>query len=142
RPLGAAANGQASAMPNRCAAKPLGNPLNGHGWNGWGADEGNSRYQPAAAARLLADQVPNLKLKWAFGFPNGSSAFGQPAIAGGRVFVGSDNGFVYAIDAASGCVYWSFLASGGVRTAITIAKAGARYDVYFGDVKANVYAVD
>src|SRR5438876_7238307 len=31
---------------------------------------------------------------WAFGFPNGSSAYGQPAIAGGRVFVGSDNGFV------------------------------------------------
>jgi polyvinyl alcohol dehydrogenase (cytochrome) len=69
--------------------------------------------------------VPKLKLKWAFGFPNGASAFGQPAVAGGRIFVGSDNGFVYSIDAASGCVYWSFAAQGGVRTAITIAKAGA-----------------
>ena len=140
RPLGAAANGQASAMPNRCVAKPLGNPLSGHAWNG--ADQGNARYQPAASARLAADQVSKLKLKWAFGFPNGSSAFGQPAVAGGRVFVGSDNGFVYAIDAATGCVYWSFQAQGGVRTAITLGKAASRYAAYFGDVKANVYAVD
>ena len=142
RPLGAATNGAASAMRNRCAAKPLGNPLAGRMWNGWGADEANSRYQPASSAKLSADQVPNLKLKWAFGFPNGSSAFGQPSIVGGRVFVGSDNGFVYSLDAATGCVYWSFLAGGAVRSAITIGKAGARYAAYFGDVKANVYAVD
>jgi polyvinyl alcohol dehydrogenase (cytochrome) len=142
RPLGAALAGQASAMLNRCAAKPLGNPLAGPSWNGWGADEGNSRFQPAAAAGLTAASVPKLKLKWAFGFPNGSSAYGQPAIAGGRVFIGSDNGFVYSIDAASGCVYWSFQAQGGVRTAVSVGKTGARYAVYFGDVKANVYAVD
>jgi polyvinyl alcohol dehydrogenase (cytochrome) len=142
RPLGAALAGQASAMPNRCASQPLGNPLVGPSWNGWGADEGNSRFQPAAAAGLTAESVPKLKLKWAFGFPNGSSAYGQPAIAGGRVYVGSDNGFVYALDAASGCVYWSFQAQGGVRTAVTLGKNGARYAAYFGDVKANVYAVD
>jgi len=142
RPLGAALAGQASAMKNRCTATPLGNPLTGPSWNGWGVDEGNSRFQPAAAARLTADQVPKLKLKWAFGFPNGASAYGQPTVAAGRIFIGSDNAFVYSIDAASGCVYWSFQAQGGVRTAITIGKAGARYAAYFGDVKANVYAID
>ncbi len=142
RPLGAALAGQAAAMKNRCEAKPLGNPLTGPAWNGWGADEANSRFQPAAAAGLTADQVPRLKLKWAFGFPNGASAYGQPTVAGGRIFIGSDNAFVYSIDAANGCVYWSFQAQGGVRTAITIGKAGARYAAYFGDVKANVYAID
>ena len=71
-------------------------------------------------AGLRAAQVPNLQLKWAFGFPNGSSAYGQPAVAGGRVFVGSDNGFVYSLDAATGCVYWSFEAKAGVRTAISL----------------------
>jgi polyvinyl alcohol dehydrogenase (cytochrome) len=142
RPLGALLAGQASAMPNRCAARPLGNPLAGASWNGWGADEGNSRFQPAAAAGLTAESVPKLQLKWAFGFPNGSSAYGQPAVAGGRVFIGSDNGFVYSIDAASGCVYWSFQAQGGVRTAISIGQTGSRYAAYFGDVKANVYAID
>ena len=124
RPLGAALAGQASAMPNRCGSKPLGNPLAGPAWNGWGVDAGNSRYQPAAG--LTAAQVPKLTLKWAFGFPNGSSAYGQPTIAGGRVFVGSDNGFVYALDASSGCVYWSFQAKGGVRTAISLGGGGRK----------------
>src|SRR5262245_3966554 len=142
RPLGSALAGQASAMPNRCAAKPLGDPLAGPAWNGWGADGANTRFQAAGAAGLRAEQVPNLKLKWAFGFPNGSSAYGQPTMAGGRVYVGSDNGFVYALDAATGCVYWSFQSSGGVRTAISIGKAGGKHAAYFGDVKANVYAVD
>ena len=140
RPLGSASSGRASSMPNRCASKPIGDPTAGASWNGWGADVGNSRYQPAPG--LTAEQIPKLTLKWAFGFPNGTSAYGQPTIAGGRVYVGSDNGFVYALDAVSGCVYWSFESSGGVRTAISIGKAGTKYAVYFGDVKANVYAVD
>ena len=85
-------------------------------------------------------------MKWAFGFPNGSSAYGQPAVAGGRVFVGSDNGFVYSLDAATGCVYWSFEAKAGVRTAISLGTiktaTGTRQAAYFGDLKANVFAID
>jgi polyvinyl alcohol dehydrogenase (cytochrome) len=140
RPLGSALAGPASTMPNRCAARPLGNPLAGPAWNGWGMDAANSRYQPVPG--LTATQVPALTLKWAFGFPNGSSAYGQPAVAGGRVFVGSDNGFVYSLGAADGCVHWSFEAKGGVRTSISIGRLGSRYAAYFADVKANVYAVD
>ncbi len=147
RPLGASAAGDASAMSNRCAASSFADPTKGPTWNGWGGDLGNSRFQTAAAAGLTVDQAPKLKLKWAFGFPNASSMYGQPSIAGGRVYVGADTGFVYSLDAETGCVYWSFQASGGVRTAPSIGpvKTGSdksRYAVYFGDVKANVYAVD
>src|SRR6185295_13553634 len=147
RPLGAAKSGDAQTMPNRCtAAVPFDNPLDGPRWNGWGADLENSRSQSAAFAALPADAVPQLKLKWAFGFPGGESAYGQPTIAGNRVFVGSDNGFVYALDAPTGCVHWSFRAQAGVRTAISIGRiAGVdseRVAAYFGDLKANVYAVD
>ncbi len=81
------------------------------------------------AGGLTAEQVPSLELKWAFAFPNGTSAFGQPAVAGGRVFVGSDNGFVYALNAASGCVYWSFQAQAGIRTAISIGSLGDGHGV-------------
>ena len=106
----------------------------------------NSRFQPARDAGLSADQVPKLKLKWAFGFPNGISAYGQPTIASGRVFVGSDNSFVYSLDAKTGCVYWSFPAQSGVRTAISIGAlkghAPAKYAVYFGDMAGNVYGVN
>ena len=145
KPLGTAPAGDAAAMPNRCAAKPLGDPLAGSTWNGWGADLANTRFQPARAAALTPESVPKLTLKWAFGFPNGRQAWGQPTVAGGRIFVGSDNGYVYSLDAATGCVYWSFQARGGVRTAITVApiKSGeARYAVFFGDIRANIYAID
>lgn len=146
RPLGAAKTGEASAMKNRCPTTPFADPLKGPAWNGWGVDVANTRYQPAAAAGLAAGQVPRLKLKWAFGFPNGRSAYGQPTVAGGRVYVGADTGFVYSLDAASACVYWSFAAQAGVRTAVSIGPANgsgqARHAVYFGDLKGNVYAVD
>jgi hypothetical protein len=46
--------------------------------------------------------VPNLKLKWAFGLPNAASMYGQPTVAGGRVFVGADTGYVYSLDAKTG----------------------------------------
>jgi polyvinyl alcohol dehydrogenase (cytochrome) len=146
RPLGSAPSGDAAAMKSRCPEKPFGDPMKGANWNGWSAGPDNSRFQSAAAAGLSADQVPHLKLKWAFGFPGGTSAYGQPTIVGGRIFVSSDTGFVYSIDAATGCVFWSFEAEASVRTAITIGPVkGAgreRFAAYFGDIRANVYAVD
>ncbi len=91
-------------------------------------------------------QIPGLKLKWAFGFPLGVSAFGQPSVAAGRVFVGSDIGYVYSLDMRTGCVYWSYKTNAAVRTAITIGPTGSgkssRYAVYLGDMQANVYALD
>jgi polyvinyl alcohol dehydrogenase (cytochrome) len=142
RPLGAAALGDASQMQNRCERRPAFEPFKGSKWNGWGFDNSNSRFQTFPG--LTPADVPRLALKWAFGFPNGNSAYGQPSVAGGRVFVGADTGFVYALDAASGCVYWSFRANAGVRTAVTIGpgKGANRFLAYFGDVKGNVYAVD
>ena len=90
--------------------------------------------------------MPNLKLKWAFGFPGAEEVYGQPTVAGGRVFLGVDTGAVYSIDAETGCVYWSYQADAGVRTAISIGpvkgKGAAKYGVYFGDIRANVYMLD
>ncbi len=151
RPLGSAALGDANQMPNRCAAgATLQDPSKAVAWNGWGVDAHNTRFQSAEAAGLTASQVSNLKLKWAFGFPLGVSAFGQPSVAAGRVFVGSDIGYVYSLDMHTGCVYWSYQAKAAVRTAVAIGPSGplkggadsSRYAVYFGDMQANVYAVD
>ncbi|HEV3059552.1 MAG TPA: PQQ-binding-like beta-propeller repeat protein [Vicinamibacterales bacterium] len=142
RPLGSAASGDASLMKNRCASRPLFAPSAEGSWNGWGFDGDNSRFQPAPA--LSAADAPRLMLRWAFGFPNGNSAYAQPIVVGGRVFVGADTGFVYSLEAASGCVYWSFRAAAGVRTAISVGRGSQthRFLLYFGDVKGNVYAVD
>lgn len=142
RPLGAASAGDASRMPNRCADTPRFEPFKGSEWNGWGFDASDTRFQTAPG--LDAADVPKLALKWAFGLPAGNSAYSQPSVAGGRVFVGADTGFVYALDAASGCVYWSFRADAGVRTTVSIGPGNGphRFLAYFGDIRANVYAVD
>jgi polyvinyl alcohol dehydrogenase (cytochrome) len=143
--LGIAEIADARSMPNHCTTNsPLGDLSASPAWNGWGGDLSNTRFQSAKAAGLTAEQAPSLKLKWAFGFPGATAVQGQPTIALGRVFVGVDTGTVYSLDAASGCVYWSFPAEAAVRTAVSIGpwSGGARYAAYFGDLKANVFAVD
>jgi len=115
-------------------------------WNGWGNDPTNTRFQSAAAAGLTASRVPKLTLKWAFGIPGASAVSAQPTVFAGRLFFGSENGTVYALDAATGCTHWQFKADAGVRSAVSVGPiAGskpARYAAYFGDFRANVYAVD
>ena len=137
----------ASAMTNACPGDAkLGNPLAGGHWLGWSPDSTtNGRYQSADAAGLDAASVPNLKLKWAFGLPGAASLRSQPVVGGGWLWVGSDNGMVYALDADSGCVHWSFEAERPVISTLSIGPiqgSSGRYAAYFGDFGANVYALD
>jgi polyvinyl alcohol dehydrogenase (cytochrome) len=129
----------------RCAASP---PFtvspSGPMWSGWGAVITNTHAQPAVQAGLNAADVPRLKLKWSFGFPDSSQAYSQPSVAGGRVFVGSHSGAVYSLDARSGCMYWAYQAKSAVRSAISIGPrtGGSGVAIYFGDLSGNVYALD
>lgn len=143
RPLGGGDLGDASKMPNHCAAEAMGDPSKSPSWNGWGGPL-NTRFQDAKDAGLTVARIPNLKLKWAFGFPLGVSAFGQPSVAAGRIFVGSDIGYVYSLNMHTGCVYWSYQTKAAVRNAITFGRVAnsPKYAIYFGDMQANVYALD
>jgi polyvinyl alcohol dehydrogenase (cytochrome) len=114
-------------------------------WNGWGPGLSNRRFQSASGAGLSVADVPHLKLKWAFGFDGASLAFSEPTIIGNRVFVGSEKGTVFALDATSGCTLWSFQAEAGVRTAIIVGRPKGEmsaYAAYFGDQAGTVYALD
>ena len=146
RPLGSSKAGNAKDMPNKCTSNPaMSDPAAGPAWNGWGNDNSNTRFQSGAAARLTASDVPKLKLKWAFGFPTGESSNSQPTVVAGRVFAGSDNGFIYSLDARTGCVYWSFEGGSIVRGSLTVAAVNAqdaRYAVFYGDGHANILAVN
>ncbi len=148
RKPGVAQIADAKLMSGHCSSNPpLGDLSAKSSWNGWGNDAtSNARFQPAKAAGLTADQAPKLKLKWAFGFPGVDQTYGQPTIAGGRVFIGVDTGAIYSLDAATGCVYWSFQADASVRTAISIGPVkghgAAKQGISFGDVRANVYMLD
>jgi polyvinyl alcohol dehydrogenase (cytochrome) len=121
---------------------PMGDPKTTPGWSGWGNGLENTRFQDQARGGLTAADLPHLKLKWAFGYANVPAARTQPAVAGGRLFVASDNGAVYALDPATGCTYWMFKAAAGVPTALSVAPYHDGYLVLFGDRRANAYAVD
>jgi polyvinyl alcohol dehydrogenase (cytochrome) len=108
---------------------------------GWGYD--NARFVPAPDAQIAGDRAARLELAWAFEFPHATRARSQPHIAYGAVYVGSQDGTVYALDLATGCVRWTFKASGEVRTAVVPYEAAGRSPrVYFGDVLARAYSVD
>jgi|KBSSwiStaDraftv2_1062776.scaffolds.fasta_scaffold68196_3 polyvinyl alcohol dehydrogenase (cytochrome) len=147
RKLGSVPSGDPKAMPNQCsAAAKFTNPSAAPSWNGWSADSTNARFQSAKAAGLSTAQVQNLRLKWAFGLPNAASMYSQPTIAGGRVFFGADTGYVYSLDAKSGCVAWGFQAAAGVRNAVSVGPVKGHgpsaFAAYFGDLRGNVYALD
>lgn len=127
-----------------CPDAEWSNPLRGPRWIGWGADLSNSRYQPAHLAGLTAADVAQLELRWAFGLPDATRARGHPTVAGGRVFVGSRSGHLYALDAKSGCTVWEFAARSEVRTAILVSPPdhAGRTLLFFGDTKANLYGID
>jgi polyvinyl alcohol dehydrogenase (cytochrome) len=126
-----------------CSAEPqpFVEPAKSPRWNGWTTDPANTRFQDATAAGLTAADVPKLKLKWAFGLGEGIDARAQAAVAGGRVFAGSQSGAVHSLDARTGCTHWTFQADGAVTAAIAIST-GKRPAAYFGDQRANAYAVD
>jgi polyvinyl alcohol dehydrogenase (cytochrome) len=114
---------------------------------GWGFTSNNRRMISDEIAGITRDNVKSLKLKWAFGFPNAVRARSHPAAAGGAVFVGSQDGTLYALDRDTGCIRWSYIADAEIRTGLVIApwqagQAQASSLTYFGDFLGTVYAVD
>jgi polyvinyl alcohol dehydrogenase (cytochrome) len=143
RKVDADLSGSAAKMPNICATHPPVRSLDA-GWNGWGVDQRNSRAQPANAAGLSPGQVSRLALKWAFGFPGATALYGQ-AVIDGRVYVSSNAGYVYSLDADTGCVHWSFQSQAVVRSGFTVgrlSRASNRLAIFFGDIHGMAYALD
>jgi polyvinyl alcohol dehydrogenase (cytochrome) len=145
--MGTSRSGAAATMPNQCSAQStMADPAAGPAWNGWGAGLENRRYQSKTGAGLSAANIGQLQLKWAFGFPGGTSAYGQPSVVSGRVLIGADTGWVYSLDALTGCIHWSFKSRAAVRTAVSVGSVRdhgkVKYVAYFGDLNSNVYALD
>jgi polyvinyl alcohol dehydrogenase (cytochrome) len=128
-----------SAGVTGLCARDLDPPASSPVWSGWGGDPRNGRFQPARSAGLNRDQVKNLRLKWSFGFPGAAATFGQPTLFAGKLFVGSEDGTVNVLDAATGCMWWTFKASTTVKTAISIGDHGST--AFFGDTNGYVYAL-
>lgn len=62
----------------------------------------------------------------------------QPVVAGGILYIGSLDGKMYALDAMTGKIEWTFETGGPIRH--SAAVVGGR--VFFGSHDTNVYALD
>lgn len=111
-------------------------------WTSWGGGLTNARFQAAKDAGLDAQAVPRLTLKWAFAFPETSTLRSQPAVYRGRVFAGGQDGGLYALEAATGCVHWVTAVQSQVRSGITVGEIGGNPAIFFSDSSGYVYALD
>jgi len=110
---------------------------------GWGGNLEATGFQTAEVAGLSADDVPELELLWAFGFPDAAEVRTKPTVVGDAVVVGGPFGEVLALDAATGCVRWSFEADAAVRGAVLVGEGPRRRPtVFFVDFRTNAYALD
>jgi polyvinyl alcohol dehydrogenase (cytochrome) len=136
--------GAGEKMPNVCSSHPAVRESDAPAWNGWGNDLRNTRSQSAKGAGLTPGQVSRLQLKWAFGFPGATALYSQTAYDG-RLYVSSNAGYVYSLDAATGCIHWSFRAQSAVRSGFFIGRLNRntpRLAAFFGDIRGTAYALD
>jgi polyvinyl alcohol dehydrogenase (cytochrome) len=118
-------------------------------WATWQKDLTGSRHN-AAETRFTERSVANLKLKWAFVFPDVDGATGsQPAVVDNTLYVGSRDAKFYALNATTGATRWVFDVTpisgpiDDVRTnALRDGPAVSGNKVIFGDYRGYVYALN
>jgi polyvinyl alcohol dehydrogenase (cytochrome) len=94
--------------PAAGAAAPCTTTPTGGEWPSYGHDISNTRTQPDEHA-LGPTAVGNLTPAWVFSTSStgdGSELTTTPVVSGGCVYIGSFNGYVYALNANTGHVVW------------------------------------
>jgi outer membrane protein assembly factor BamB len=115
-------------------------------WPAFRFDATHSGLNPAENA-IAAGNVGALATAWTA--PTGNGVFSSPAVANGRAYVGSDDGKLYAFDAAgaTNCAagpprtcspLWTAATGGAVRSSPAVANG----NVYVGSDDGKLYAFD
>ena len=121
---------------------------------------GATLYFVSSAGALAALDTNTGKPKWVFGaeferkfearnlhgYPSAAQTIpdawdiftSSPAVANGRVYFGSGDGNVYAVDAQTGVLQWKF----PTRDVVHSSPAVANNIVYIGSWDSNLYAID
>jgi polyvinyl alcohol dehydrogenase (cytochrome) len=78
-------------------------------WDGWNKGLDGSRYA-ANESRITPRTAGQLRLRWAFQLPRVPNTMGksQPAVVDGRLYVGSTDGTLHAMDAKTAAPLWTF----------------------------------
>jgi outer membrane protein assembly factor BamB len=81
-------------------------------------------------------KLPQGKLKWSF--ITGDHIQSSPAVSDGTVYIGSNDGYVYAIDAETGQEKWKYKTGSWVESSPVIVDGV----VYVGSNDSKLYALD
>ncbi|SVC97071.1 uncharacterized protein METZ01_LOCUS349925, partial [marine metagenome] len=109
-------------------------------WVGWGLNHTNNRNQISSV--INSNNVNKLKFKWAFNI-QGYESRSPPVVLGDLLIIGTNRGFVYALDRETGCSHWSYRAEGKLRNSPLINLEDlAVYIVDEGLVVHSINALD
>ena len=121
--------GSATAASKASCANPS-HP--GGDWPMYGNDVGNSRNQDQEKF-ISPQRAPTLVPSWQFTAEGGQTFSGTPTVANGCVYLGSQSGWVFAVNADSGKLVWSkkiegdpevpaLAGAGGINSTLTVAN--------------------
>lgn len=80
------------------------------------------------------------ELLWSVDLSRYDNAESEPSVAGGVVYVGSDGGTLWALDAVTGSVNWNFTVGDGIK--IRSSPTVALGKVYFSAENGQLYALE
>src|SRR5215469_5206909 len=103
-------------------------------WPKFHYNDAGSGYNPREHT-LSTGNVARLTAKWALN--TGGAIESSTAVVNGVVYIGSDDGDVYAVEAATGAKIWAHHVGGSVAS----APAVARGVVYVGSTSGTMYAL-
>ena len=89
-----------------------------------------------SGATDLSNTSPQGELKWVFS--TDAPIHSSPAVAGGTVYVGSQDFKLYALDTATGAKLWEYKTGSWVKSSPAIVNGV----VYFGSNDGRLYALD
>lgn len=106
--------------------------------SGFGVDADQTRSLSAAQAGLSKAQLANLEVAWSIAFPGQGSGTGASVLSDGTIFVTGGQKLL-AIDAASGCVKWTYAANS--RNTPAIGEIGGKRVVALS-IGRDIHVVD
>jgi outer membrane protein assembly factor BamB len=121
--------------PRSTADKPAGPSANADAGDPSGGDWPMFRGNPSLTGVASGKLADKLALLWTF--KTGAPVKSSPAIVDGKVFIGSDDQKVYALDLATGAKAWEFATEGPIESSALVLGA----TVYIGSGDGKVYAL-
>jgi outer membrane protein assembly factor BamB len=103
-------------------------------WSQFQFSAGKTGYNPYENL-LTPSTVGNLTLKWTL--PTGGPIGGSPAVSGGVVYIGSQDSYLYAIEATTGHLLWAGATSGAIEFSSPAVADGR---VFVGTDSGSFYA--